>query len=152
MPSDRRGRYHWVMSSVCIHSVFGHEMDSWTPGLPSWRQLRAHYDLTLRRLGSLHTDGGQQRLFHPCVISLSKTGYPVWTCSLFKKRRLRGNIIKCFKILNGFTKVGKCKLFMINANSGTRNNGTTLKCKLITSGCTKLFFTLVVRNSTIDTY
>ncbi len=72
--------------------------------------------------------------------------------------------MECLEILNGFTKVDRCKLFMISDNARTRNNGTTLKCKLIKSDCTKLFVTnivvrelnkpppSVVQSSMIDTF
>ncbi len=61
-----------------------------------------------------------------------------------EKRRLRGQLIECFKILNGFTNVDASKLFMMDDTTRTRNNGAKLKCKQVHSDCTKFFFTNAV--------
>lgn len=57
-----------------------------------------------------------------------------------QKRHLGEKLIECFKIFNGFTKVDKSILFIIDGTIQTRNDGTKLKCKQINSGCTKFFF------------
>ncbi len=61
-----------------------------------------------------------------------------------EKRHLRGKLIECFKILNGFTNVDKSKLFVIDDTLRTRNNGIKLKCRQVNSDCTTFFFTNVV--------
>ncbi len=61
-----------------------------------------------------------------------------------EKHRLRGKLIECFKILNGFTNIDRSKLFMIDGTLRTRNNGIKLKCRQVNSDCTKFFFTNVV--------
>ncbi len=55
------------------------------------------------------------------------------------KRRLRGKLIECFKILNGFAKVDKFRLFEIDDSSQTRNNDTKLKYRQLNSDSTKNF-------------
>ena len=81
-----------------------------------------------------------------------------------RKRRLRGKLIECFKILKGFTNVDFDKLFLIDDTSRTRNNGHKLKCRQVRSDCTKFFFTndvvrewnklppLAVQCNTIDSF
>ncbi len=63
--------------------------------------------------------------------------------SLFslEKRRLRGKIIECFKILKIFTNVDASKLFSISSTSRTRNKGIKLRCKEVQLDCTNFFFT-----------
>ncbi len=61
-----------------------------------------------------------------------------------EKRRLRGKLIECFKILNGFTNVDRSKLFMIDDNLRTRNNDIKLKFRQLNSDCTEFFLTHVV--------
>ncbi len=61
-----------------------------------------------------------------------------------EKRRLRGKLIECFKILNGLTKVDPTKLFVMNDSTRTRNNCAKLKCRQVHSDCTKCFFTNAV--------
>ncbi len=61
-----------------------------------------------------------------------------------EKRRLRGKLIECFKLLNGFTNVDTSILFMIDDTLRTRNNGLKLKCRQANSDCTKVFFTNIV--------
>ena len=58
-----------------------------------------------------------------------------------KKRRLRGKLIECFKILKGFTNVEFDKLFLVDDAARTRNNGHKLKCRQVRSDITKFFFT-----------
>ncbi len=58
-----------------------------------------------------------------------------------EKRRLRGKLIECFRILKGFTNVDANRLFLIDDSSRTRSNGVKLKCKQLHLDCTKLFFT-----------
>ncbi len=61
-----------------------------------------------------------------------------------EKRRLRGKLIECFKLLNGFTNVDVTKLFMMDDSLRTWSNGAKLKCKQANSDCTKYFFNNVV--------
>ncbi len=57
-----------------------------------------------------------------------------------EKRRLRGNIIECFKILKRFTNVDASKMFSIDNTPRTRINGVKLRCKQVQLDCTKFFF------------
>ncbi len=61
-----------------------------------------------------------------------------------EKRRLRGKIIECFKIREGFTTVDANKMFSIDNTSRTRSNGVKLRCKQVQSDCKIFFFTNVV--------
>ncbi len=58
-----------------------------------------------------------------------------------EKRRLRGKLIECFKILKGFTNVDTNKIFSINTTSRTRSNGVKPRCKQVQLDCTKFFIT-----------
>ncbi len=58
-----------------------------------------------------------------------------------EKRRLRVEVIKCFKILKGFTNIDGSKLFSIDNASRTRSNGVKLSCKQVQLDNTKFFFT-----------
>ncbi len=65
-----------------------------------------------------------------------------------EKRRQRGKLVECLKLINGFTNVDATKLFMMDDLSRTRNNGSKLKSKQVHSDCTEFFFTnAVVRDS-----
>ncbi len=44
-----------------------------------------------------------------------------------EKRRLRGKLIECFKILEGFMNVDAHKLFSVDELSRTRSNGIKIK-------------------------
>ncbi len=57
-----------------------------------------------------------------------------------EKRRLRGKLIECFKILN----VDRYKLFIIDETLRTRNNGLKLKYRQVNSDCAIFFFTNVL--------
>ena len=57
-----------------------------------------------------------------------------------EKRRLRGKLIECFKILNGFTNVDGNKLFSLDSSSRTRSIGEILRCRQVQLDNTKLFF------------
>ncbi len=46
-----------------------------------------------------------------------------------EKRRLRGKLIECFKILKGFTNVDASKLFSVDDTSRTRSNGVRFRYK-----------------------
>ncbi len=59
----------------------------------------------------------------------------------FEKRRLRGKLIECFKILKGFTNVDTNKLFSIDNLSRTRSNAINLRFRQTELDCTKFFFT-----------
>ncbi len=67
--------------------------------------------------------------------------------SLFflEKRRLRRKLIKCFKILNGFTNVDQTKLFEVDDSTLTRNIGPKLKCRQVHSDSTKFLASTAVR-------
>ena len=58
-----------------------------------------------------------------------------------RKRRLRGKLIECFKILKGFTNVEFDKLLLVDDATRTRNNGYKLKSRQVRSDVTKFFFT-----------
>ncbi len=58
-----------------------------------------------------------------------------------EKRRLRGKLIECFKILKGFTNVDASKLFGADDTPRTRSNAVKLRCKQIQLESTKFFFT-----------
>ena len=58
-----------------------------------------------------------------------------------EKRRLRGKIIECFKIIKGFTNVDASKLFSIDNSTRTRNNGIKLRRRQVQLDSTKFFFT-----------
>ena len=58
-----------------------------------------------------------------------------------RKRRLRGKLIECFKILKGYTNVEFDKLFLVDDATRTRNNDHKLKCRQFRSDVTKFFFT-----------
>ncbi len=61
-----------------------------------------------------------------------------------EKRHLRGKLIGCFKILNGFTNVNKSKLYETDDSSRTRSDAAKLKCKQVDSDCIKFFFANIV--------
>ncbi len=79
------------------------------------------------------------------ITSLCNKSYEERLASLnlfsLEKRRLRNKLIKCFKILKGFTNVYESKLLSIDYTSRTRSNGVKLKCKQVQLDSTKLFFT-----------
>ncbi len=58
-----------------------------------------------------------------------------------EKRRIRGKLVECFKILKGFTNVDANKLFSIDNLSRTRSNGIKLRRRHIELDCTKFFLT-----------
>ncbi len=57
-----------------------------------------------------------------------------------EKRRPRGKLVECFKILKGFTIGDADKLFSIDNLSRTRSNGIKLRCRQTELDCTKFFF------------
>ena len=58
-----------------------------------------------------------------------------------EKRRLRGDLIEVFKILNGFENINVENLFDIEREGITRANGWKIKGKHFTSDTGKYFFT-----------
>ena len=56
-------------------------------------------------------------------------------------RRLRGNLIETFKILNGFENLNYEKLFTYDLNNLTRSNGHKLCHKRFQTNVAKNFFT-----------
>ncbi len=91
---------------------------------------------------------GVQRRATKMIPSLCNKSYEERLSNLnmfsLEKRRLRGKLIECFKILNSFTNVDTSKLFMIDDTLRTRNNGIKLKCRQVNSDYTKVFFSNVV--------
>ncbi len=81
-----------------------------------------------KMIPSLRNKPHEERLSHLNLFSL-------------EKRRLRGKLIECFKVLNGFTNVDGTKLFVVDDSSRTRSNGANLTCKQVNSDCAKYFFT-----------
>ncbi len=74
---------------------------------------------------SLRNKPYEERLSHLNLFSL-------------ETRRLRGKLIECFKILNGFINVDPNKLLLMDDSTLTRNNGAKLKYRQVNSDCTKL--------------
>ena len=80
------------------------------------------------------------------------------------KRRLRGKLIECFKIIKGFSKIEMENLFSFAPELPTRGNGLKLMGRRVNLDCTKYFFTndiinkwnnlpeSVVSSTTIDTF
>ncbi len=64
----------------------------------------------------------------PCEESLSHV-------NLFclEKCQLRGKLIECLKVINGFTKVDPTKLFEIDESTLTENSGTKFICRQLHS-------------------
>ncbi len=62
-----------------------------------------------------------------------------------EKRRLRGELMECFKILKRFTNVDANKLFSIDESSRKGSNGIKFRCKPTELDCTKFFTNDVVR-------
>lgn len=91
---------------------------------------------------------GVQRRATKIIPSLRNKSYEERLSELnlfsLEKRRLRGQLIECFKILNGFTNVDPTTLFEIDDTTRTRNNGAKLKCRQVHSDLTKFFFTNAV--------
>ena len=86
-----------------------------------------------------------QRRATKMITSLRNKSYEERLASLnlfsLEKRRLRGKLIECYKILKGFTNVDANKLFSIDNSARTRSNGVKLRCKQVQLDCTKFFFT-----------
>ncbi len=58
-----------------------------------------------------------------------------------EKRRLRGKLVECFRMIKGFINVDANRLFLIDGLSRTRGNGVKLRYKQLHLDCTKFFFT-----------
>ncbi len=58
------------------------------------------------------------------------------------KRRLRGDLIEIFKILNQFDKISPDKLFEMNIETVTRGNGVKLKGQRYTTIARKSYFSV----------
>ena len=81
-----------------------------------------------------------------------------------EKRRARGQLIECFKTLNGFNNVDASKIFTVDHSGRTRGNGMKLKGQRANLDVTKHFYTheiinewnslptSVVNSKTIDTF
>lgn len=65
-----------------------------------------------------------------------------------KKRRLRGRIIECFKIIKGFNNINPSNLFTFNQKTATRGNSLKLSGSTVNLNITKYFFT----NDVIDNW
>ncbi len=61
--------------------------------------------------------------------------------SSLEKRRLRGKVTECFKILEGFPNVGGNKLFSTDDLSRTKFNAIKLRCRQTELDSTKFFCT-----------
>ena len=98
-----------------------------------------HYTKDIAKLEAV------QRRATKMITSLRNKPYEERLASLnlfsLDKRRLRGKLIECFKILKGFTNVDPRQLFSIDNSSRTRSNGVKLKCKQVQLDSTKFFFT-----------
>ncbi len=85
-----------------------------------------------------------QRKATKMIISLRNISYEERLASLnlfsLEKRRLRGKLNECFKILKGFTNVGASKLLSVDDILRTRRNGVKLRCKQVQVDNTKFFF------------
>ncbi len=57
-----------------------------------------------------------------------------------EKRRLRGDMIQVFKYLNKLSNVDHSKLFTLQTNPRTRNNGKTIQAKRCNSDIGRSFF------------
>ncbi len=73
-------------------------------------KLEAVQRRATKMITSLHNKPYEERLARLNLFSL-------------EKRRLRGKIIKCFKILKRFTNVDASKMFLIDNTPRTRSNG-----------------------------
>ncbi len=86
-----------------------------------------------------------QRKVTKMITSLRNKSYEERLASLNlfsrEKRRLRGKLIECFKILKGFTNVDASKLFSVDDTSRARSNGVALRCNQVQLDSTKFFFT-----------
>ncbi len=72
-----------------------------------------------------------QRRATKIIPSLRNKSYEERLARLFtlEKRRLRGKLLECFKILKVFTNVDANKVFSIDNLSRTRSNGIKLRCR-----------------------
>ncbi len=101
----------------------------WSPHLAkNIAKLEAVQRRTTKMIPSLRSKSYEERLARLNLFSL-------------EKRRLRGKLIECFKILKGLTNVDVNRLFLIDDSSRTRSNGVKLKYKQVHLDCTKFFFT-----------
>ncbi len=104
-------------------------------GLPTTKDI-ARLEGVQRRatkiIPSLRNKPYEERLPHLSLFSL-------------EKRRLRGKLIMCFKIHNGFASVDQTKLFEVDDWTLTRNNGPKLTCRQVHSDCTKFITSTPVR-------
>ncbi len=86
-----------------------------------------------------------QRRATNMITSLRNKSYEERSANLnlfyLEKRRLRGKLIECFKILKGFTNVDASKLFSVGDTSRSRGNSVKLRCKQVQLESTKFFFT-----------
>ncbi len=103
-------------------------MQFWSPYLAKdIAKLEAVQRRVMKMIPSLRNKSYEERLPRLNLFSL-------------EKRRLRGKLIQCFKILEGFTNVDANRLYLIDDSSRTRSNGVKLKCKQLHLDCTKFFF------------
>ncbi len=87
-----------------------------------------------KMIPSLRNKRHEERLSHLNLFSLEK-----------EKKKLRGKLMECFKVLYGFTNVYPTNLFEMDDSTRTRSNGAKVKCRQVHSDCTK-FFTNAVRD------
>ncbi len=130
-----REEFHWRTKNVLplynsfVRPHLEYAVQCWSPHhAQDIAKLEGVHRRATKMIPSLLNKPYEGRLSHLNLFSL-------------EKRRLRGKLIECFKILNGFTNVDPTKLFEINDSKRTRNNGAKLKCWQVHSDCTKFFFT-----------
>ncbi len=111
-----------------VRSHLEYAVEFWSP----------HYT---KNIGKLAVQRRDTRM----ITSLRNKSYIERLASLnlfsLEKRRHRGKLTECFKLLKGFTNVDASKLFSLDNTSRTRSNGVKLRCKEVQLGSTKLFFT-----------
>ncbi len=119
--------------------------------LPLYTSLvRPHLEYAVQFLAPHHANDiakleAVQRRATKMITSLRNKSYVerLARLNLFsvEKRKLRGKINECLKILNEFTNVDASKMFSIGNTPRTKSNRVKLQCKQVQLDCTKFFFT-----------
>ncbi len=125
--------FHSRMKVLYYHCIIDTSDVIWSMpysfGLPTMQKIVKVEGVQLRAtkmIPTLCNKPYKERLSHLNLFSL-------------KKRWLRGKLIECFNIFNGFTNVDPTNLFETDESTRTRNNGAKLKCRQVHSDCTKFF-------------
>ncbi len=101
----------------------------WSPHhAKDFAKLEAVQRRATKMIPSLRNKSYEERLARLNLLSL-------------EKRRIRGKVTECFKMLKEFTNVNANKLFSIDELSRMRSNGIKLRCRQTELNCTKFFFT-----------